>query len=222
MLSKKIKDIINTILFNRDFYLLKIYDKEMTKRVTEAIKKGFLTFNYYEAFIVETMFKNSLKVDGEIVEVGVYKGGTALLFCALKGNKPIHLFDTFEGLPDIEKIDESTKSFYAGNFKGNLEEVKDNLKEFLGVYFYKGYFPNTAKPIENKRFSFVHLDCDLYKSTKEALEFFYPRMNKQGIIISHDYINTKGVKKAFDEFFYNKPEIIIAFPLSNQCMIVKN
>ena len=50
-------------------------------------------------------------------------------------------------------------------------------------------------------FSFVHLDVDLYQSTKDGLAWFYPRLNRGGILISHDYSNADGVRKAFDEFF---------------------
>ena len=66
----------------------------------------------------------------------------------------------------------------------------------------------------------VHLDVDLYKSTLDCLKFFYPRVNKGGIIISHDYPSVNGVKKAFDEFFKDKPEPIIRVSY-NQCLIVK-
>jgi hypothetical protein len=60
---------------------------------------------------------------------------------------------------------------------------------------------------------------DLYKTTLDALEFFYPRMNPGGVIMSHDYIRC-GVKKAFDEFFKDKPEPIIQL-IDSQSLIVK-
>jgi hypothetical protein len=58
-------------------------------------------------------------------------------------------------------------------------------------------------------FSFVHLDVDLYQSTLSGLEWFYPRLNRGGVLISHDYTIAKGVRKAFDEFFIDKPECLI-------------
>ena len=61
---------------------------------------------------------------------------------------------------------------------------------------------------------------DTYESTRSCLEFFYPRMNRGGIILSHDYINAAGVRKAFDEFFSDKSEPIIEMS-GTQCLIVK-
>lgn len=66
----------------------------------------------------------------------------------------------------------------------------------------------------------MHLDLDLYKATSESIEFFYPRMSKGGIILSHDYLTASGVKKAFDDFFSDKPEPIIEMS-GTQCLIVK-
>lgn len=69
------------------------------------------------------------------------------------------------------------------------------------VIIKKGYFPETTTDIEDS-FCFVNLDVDIYESTKCGLTYFYPRMEKGGIIMIHDYNNydTPGVKKAIDEF----------------------
>ena len=45
-------------------------------------------------------------------------------------------------------------------------------------------------------------------------------MSKGGIILSHDYVTSLGVKKAFDEFFKDKIEPVIIMN-GNQCLIVK-
>ena len=45
-------------------------------------------------------------------------------------------------------------------------------------------------------------------------------MQKGGIILSHDYSHLEGVRKAFDEFFKNKPEKILELPMT-QCMVIK-
>jgi hypothetical protein len=90
----------------------------------------------------------------------------------------------------------------------------------MAKFIYKGVFPDTAAAIENKKFCLVNLDVDIYKSTKDSLSFFYPRMVRGGVIISHDYDCGKGVTKAFKEFFKDKPEIIIELP-TTQCLVVK-
>lgn len=169
--------------------------------------------------------KATAKVVGDIAEVGVYKGGSAKLICEAKGNKTLHLFDTFEGLPDLCEVDDP-RQFQKGQYLGSFENVKTYLKPYSNVCIYKGLFPSTAEPIKNKRFSLVNLDVDLYESTLSCLEFFYTRMNKGGVIISHDYSDAPGVRKAFDEFFEEKPEPIIelslfSFGRCSQCLVIK-
>ena len=171
----------------------------------------------YQLFMTVVRTK---KVDGDIAEVGAYRGASAKLICEAKGDKALHLFDTFEGLPDLSQID--NPRFYKGQFLATFEDVKNYLKEYPNIHFYKGLFPFTAEPIEGKVFSFVNLDVDLYESTLSCLKFFYPRMNKGGIIMSHDYmdINLPGVRKAVDDFFEDKQETIIELS-GTQCLIVK-
>lgn len=178
-----------------------------------------LLISNIEAYQIFIVAKKTVKVSGDMAEVGVYKGGSAKLICEAKGNKALHLFDTFEGLPDLSGADDS-KKFQKGQFRALFESVKDYLQKYPDVYFYKGYFPSTAEPVKNKTFAFVNIDVDIYESTLSCLEFFYPRMNRGGVILSHDYVNAAGVRKAFDDFFESKPEPIIELS-GSQCLIVK-
>lgn len=195
-------------------------DEERSKIVdliNQSKKEIKMLLGTNESFQIYMAVKNTSKIEGDIAEVGVYVGGSANLICKAKGDKMLHLFDTYEGLPKVEEID---KKFSEGEFSASLEEVKYNLRNCNNVYFYKGLFPDSAVPVQEKKFSFVHLDVDIYKSTLDCLEFFYPKMARGGIIISHDYFLGGGVRKAFAEFFENKPESII--PISQfQCLVVK-
>ena len=171
-----------------------------------------------EAYLIYTTVKKLEKIEGDIAEVGVYKGGSAKLIREAT-QKPLYLFDTFEGLPEISEYDSEQNK--KGIYSASLEEVKDYLKDYKNIHFYKGIFPETTSYVEDKKFSFVHLDVDIYQSTLDSLKFFYPRIVKGGVVISHDYRNSKGVKKAFDDFFQDKPEIIIQPFTTDQCLIVK-
>ncbi len=172
-----------------------------------------------EAYLIYTTVRKTEKIEGDIAEVGVYKGGSAKLIREVT-RKPLHLFDTFEGLPELHEKD-NPNQFQKGNYSASLEGVKNYLHGYPNIHFYKGRFPLTAAPIKNKKFSFVHLDVDIYESTLDCLKFFYPRMNKGGVIISHDYPGSDGVRRAFDEFFENRPEIIIEPFATGQAFVVK-
>lgn len=194
------------------------FDRLIIKNLIAQVKQEceFL-LNYEEAYQIYEAVSRTAKIDGDIAEVGLYQGGSSKIICKAKGDKCLHLFDTFEGLKDVNTID---ATFKQGQYSCSLESVKNYLKEFNNLYFYKGFFPDTAGPIVDKKFSFVSIDVDTYNSTKNCIEFFYPRLNRGGILMSHDYFHVHGVRKAFDEFFADKPEVVLQL-LGSQCLVVK-
>ena len=221
-LRKTVSGIISCAITSKHGVVI-YYDDPERVEVLDLICKikneAEMLLDYNEAYQVFVAARGTRKIDGDVAEVGVYQGGSAKLICEAKGDRPLHLFDTFEGLPDLCEVDDP-KQFHKGEFLVSLEFVKDYLKEYPNVHFYKGLFPSTAEPVKSKKFSFVHLDVDLYESTLNCIEFFYPRMSSGGIIISHDYISSVGVREAFDAFFGDKPEPVIELP-GSQCMVVK-
>jgi O-methyltransferase len=203
-------------------YVLLRYGTEERARVLELTRKIHREVPFLlddsEASQIFNAVQQTAKVEGDLAEVGVFRGGSAKLICEAKGDRPLHLFDTFEGLPPPGARDATR--FAAGQYVALLEEVRQYLSGYPEVFFYKGFFPDTAGPIADRRFSFVHLDVDLYESTLNCLSYFYPRMNPGGVLMSHDYTNAEGVRQAFDQFFADKPEPVLEVALS-QALVVK-
>ena len=160
-------------------------------------------------------------LDGDVVEVGVYKGGSALIISQNTKSK-IHLFDTFDGMPYHSS--ELNEKWELGTFNDtNLINVQDLFKSNPNVRCYKGIFPiDTSHNIEHLTFKFVHLDVDNYTSYKESLNFFYDKMVKGGVIIFDDYNCDccPGANLSVDEFFENKIEKVLN--KNNTFYIVKN
>ena len=192
--------------------------KQIFDRVYKVRQERKMLSLPIEAMQIYLLSKATQKIGGDMAEVGVFQGSTAKIMCLTKGRKTLHLFDTFEGLPTPVSSDDPILK--KGMFPSSLESVKLYLSKYKNVKYYKGIFPSTAKHIRNLRFSFVNLDTDLYEGTYQSLEFFYPRMNKGGIIITHDYAIYGGVRKAFDSFFEDKPDPIIELA-GTEGMIVK-
>lgn len=176
-----------------------------------------------ERYNLYQLAKATSRLSGALAEAGVYRGGSAKILCKVKESSPLYLFDTFEGMPEVNP--EKDPYFAKGNFQDTREEeVAAYLSEFSNVHIYKGYFPDSAigKEPGRQNFRFVHLDLDIYESTFKALAFFYPRMVRGGVILSHDYsrLGAPGVKKAFADFFFDKSETIIPV-WDSQCAVVK-
>lgn len=220
-LAWKTKRWINRALHARDYVLLS-YASAERKNVMRLARQvagevDFLLDPSESCQIVDAV-RATAKTMGDLAEVGVYQGGSAKLMAEHKGSRALHLFDTFEGLPAADCGDSSR--FRAGQYRSDFDSVARYLASYSAVHLYKGLFPQTAAAVESTRFSFVHLDVDLYASTLAGLEFFYPRLSSGGILISHDYGNAEGVKRAFDEFFADKPEPVLEVALS-QGLFVK-
>ena len=171
-----------------------------------------------EAFTVYSLARSQSALGGDMAEVGVYQGVSAMLISEASGNAPLHLFDTFEGLPDVNP--EERVRMRKGHYAASLDSVQRFLSGRRNVSFYRGLFPVTAGPCGERRFSFVHLDVDLKSSTLDCLEFFYPRMLPGGVILSHDYSYLDGVRAAFAEFCVGRPERPMELATS-QAMLVK-
>jgi O-methyltransferase len=172
----------------------------------------------FECFLVMSLARSMTRLPGKFAEVGVYQGVTAKLIANVKGDRELHLFDTFEGLPPGGEKDNGVHR--AAQYACSLESVRSYLADYGQVYFHQGLFPETTRELDESRYAFVHFDVDLYDGTLACLEYFYPRMTPGGVIISHDYGLLAGVQRAFQEFMADKPEPIFEQP-TTQAIIVK-
>lgn len=176
-------------------------------------------------FQIERLKKEN--VIGDFAELGVHKGETAKIIYEMDPSRKLHLFDTFEGFNalDLQHENKQGGKYTTKEFSDtNLETVKKEINGGSQVVFYPGYFPMTAIGLEDTKFSFIHLDADLYLPTIEGLKFFYPKLSPGGVIIIHDYNHTwDGIKKALDEFMPTIPETIIELAdWKGSVMIAKN
>jgi O-methyltransferase len=180
------------------------------------------------AYMIHQLCRHCQHLDGDFVECGVYRGGSAFLIAStladsgIAKDRQLHLFDTFEGMPSTANEDPS--GIKEGRFGDtSLGAVREYLKEFGFVRFHPGYIPDTLRPVGDRRFAFVHIDVDLYQTTKDCLDFFYDRMLPGGMMVFDDYgwlIFKDSEKLAVDEFFADKREVPISLR-SGQCVVTK-
>ena len=170
---------------------------------------------------IKYLFDND--IEGDIVECGVWRGGSMMLAAnKLRNlkclNKKIFLFDTFQGMTEPSEVDIAWDSISAQErlvneprFEGRnawcystLDEVKSNLfktqypKE--NIFFIEGKVENTLPSNLVDKISLLRLDTDWYESTKHELECLFDKLVVGGILIIDDYGHWQGAKKAVDEF----------------------
>ncbi len=156
------------------------------------------------------------KVPGAFAELGVWRGNSAKVLRHLAPDRKLYLLDTFEGFSTKDTATDPSHAHHSGFADTTLDRVKNFVGINDNTVYCPGYFPDTASMIPpSEKFAFVHLDCDLEAPIRAGLDYFYPRMNRGGMIFVHDYESGgawPGVKKAVDEFLADKPESLVVMP----------
>ena len=158
-------------------------------------------------YIINTA-RGCLKVIGDFVELGCYKGDTSLLLAeVLKDtDKKLWIYDSFEGLPEKSEKDNSPlgENFQKGELLVTKREVKERfLRAGLKVpVVKKGWFSELKPEDLPDKIAFSFLDGDFYESIRDGLKLVENKMSEGGVLIVHDYNNPAlpGVKRAVDEW----------------------
>jgi O-methyltransferase len=207
-------------LFGRFHYGLSNYTYSnrtgVMRQIREIKRNRKMLLTPVEAYQLHAAASAVGKLAGDAAEVGVFRGASAKVIRLALPDKTLHLFDTFEGLPQKD----TEGDLQVGEYSCGLDEVKKYLGSEPNTHFHVGIFPSSATQAQDRKFAFVHLDMDLFDGTLAALQWFYPRLVPGGIVMTHDYAYLPGPTKAFDEFFAGKPEPMIELA-GNQCMVVK-
>jgi O-methyltransferase len=162
--------------------------------------------DFYRCYELWQLVKQLAHVEGDILEVGVYRGGTGCLMARAAHypdrTKHVYLCDTYAGIVKAGPQD----SFFRGGELRNtsVELVKALVAELAlsNVTTLQGIFPDdTAAAIADRRFAFCHIDVDVYRSAQEVLDWVWPRLNVGGIVVFDDYgfATCDGVTKLVNE-----------------------
>jgi O-methyltransferase len=168
------------------------------------------------------------KIEGDLAELGVYRGYSARVIHHYLPERKFYLFDTFTGFDewDIQAERASTgRKTQATEFShtGVERALRNIAPQNDNVQVFAGYFPASAPDfLHGRKFAFVHLDADLYEPMLAGLNYFYDKMVPGGFILAHDYNAWPGSRKAVEEFFRGKPEAPIPMPdKSGSALIAK-
>jgi predicted O-methyltransferase YrrM len=134
---------------------------------------------------------------GLFLEFGVFVG-KSIAVIAERTSNCVHGFDSFEGLPEDWAGNKDARGQYSTG--GRLPKVPANVE------LHRGWFRDTLPAFLKARpddVAFMHVDCDLYSSTREVLEATAARLREGSVVVFDDYFNFPGWRnhefKAFQE-----------------------
>ncbi len=192
-----------------------------------------LTYSSVLGRRAETVFSwllRSLHLPGDVAECGIFRGETSReIVRYIEGTgirKTVHMFDTFEGLPDTVTAEELATAaghlLRKGQFACALEAVVDEMGPFSQYMTHKGLFSVTFQGFAGT-LCFIHADADLYSSTIDIIRLADKCLVVGGTVVFDDYDNpeTPGVRLAIER--YLTPERYIITPSSStmQCVATR-
>ena len=217
------------------------------KKEREKNKKFLLSIKNLNHYKFLTYWNNHFKhlstndVKGDIVECGVGNGQSLsyILFNLTYNEKHFNRryigFDSFEGFPEPSVEDKSPRNPKKGDWKyvneefviSNLNDLGFEERHYKKIKFIKGFYEKTFQQEKDNitKISLLHIDCDLYSSTRISLETWFDKVEKNGIIVFDEYLNASfyfpGALKAIDEFLgVNKDQIKIC-PYTKRYYFIK-
>jgi tetratricopeptide (TPR) repeat protein len=185
---------------------------------------------YREAFLRALEYVAAAGIPGEVLEFGVLGGFTARVICETMRDllifKQLHLFDSFDGLPEItspvdaDSYDVAGRNLWADRMRFPVDlleslgepleqHVFSRLSEVISperLFVYRGYYADTLKTPPPVKAALVHVDCDLYQSAREVLTRLYEAdVLQDGCLLLFDDYNCfkaspeYGERRAFRE-----------------------
>ena len=202
----KSKRSLTERLVRRVFY--KFYARNLLYELQLRARKS--SADYVEAHIQDAVIFWNLKdilifcmdrapKEGLILEFGVATGNTTNIIANTAKPRTVHGFDSFEGLPEDWSGHVETRGAFSRN--GALPKVLENVR------LYKGWFSESLPEfLKNNTglVAFLHIDCDLYSSTRDVLQLLKDRLQTGTIIEFDEYFNYPNWQqheyKAWQEF----------------------
>lgn len=192
-----------------------------SNRAEDAVSMvGLLQFD-----AMQTLIRNVISsgVPGDLLEAGVWRGGISIF---MKGVleaygdqlRIVWVADSFEGLPEPDKVEDRGASWWGrGDMSVPEDVVRANFARYglldSRVRFLKGYFCDSLPNAPIGKLALLRIDADLYTSTLDALTHLYPKLSHGGYCVVDDYQNLSDCRRAVDGYraahFIDSPVIAI-------------
>ena len=156
--------------------------------IYEQIRSHTLV-DIYRCYELWCLGQQARTVTGDILEVGVWRGGTGILLAksAESSHKTVYLADTFTG---VVKAGQNDTNYKGGEHSDTSRQIVDTLISTTNVpntRLLVGVFPDdTAHSVEGS-LALLHIDVDVFESANSILRWAMPRLSPGAVVIFDDY-----------------------------------
>ena len=175
---------------------------EEFKKIFSIIKDNTLV-DIYRCYELWNLVHDLNSIEGDILEVGVWRGGTAAILCKAseKDTKTkVYLADTFTG---VVKATEEDTVYRGGEHSDTSDKIVLDLLTKVNATNYKilkGIFPDDFPEVKINKIKLCHIDVDTFMSAKEVFDYCWNNLSVGGAVIFDDYgfWTCEGVTKYFN------------------------
>lgn len=162
---------------------------------------------------------------GDILEIGVWRGGTGCLLAARGkvGGSTAFLCDTFTG---VVKAGVQDSGYVGGEHADTSRAAVMELAARMyldNIEVLQGIFPDhTSDRVANRRFRFCHIDVDVYESAAQSFDWVWPRLVAGGIVVFDDYgfYSCGGVTRLVDRM-RGAPDRLVIYNINGHAIVIK-
>ena len=198
---------------------------ETTAQTIDAVRPYTMTSDQRVAALCDAVrYVVSNRIPGDIVECGVWKGGSMMavartLLESRDNTRHLHLFDTFDGMTaptgeDVALTGETAADLMAASTdREDAESVwcrapLDVVRQAMAsvgydgskIHYIEGRVEDTIPDSAPERIALLRLDTDWYESTRHEMIHLFPRLCVGGVLILDDYGHWLGARRAVDEY----------------------
>ncbi len=153
------------------------------------------------------------RIPGDFVETGIWRGGACIMMAAVlaaygETERKVWGFDSFQGLPppneDDYPADQGDQLHRFPQLAVSIQDVTENFRR-IGLWtdqvrLVKGWFKDTVPVAAVDKIAVLRLDGDLYESTIQVLNGFYPKLSPGGFCIIDDYGAMLSCRAAVEDY----------------------
>lgn len=184
---------------------------------------------HWRAYVVAWAAMRGLALEGDFVECGVNRGGTAMMAATYTSfrhaRKTFWLLDTFKGLDEKyvtrEEKEQGILVSKGKKYPECYDLVKANFKDFPNVRIIRGSIPETLSQVTANKVAYLSIDMNCVTPEIAALEYFWDKLVSEATVVLDDYgfRGHKYQKKGFDEFASKHGVEVLTLPTGQGMMI---
>jgi O-methyltransferase len=218
---KQSPELLHSYLHVQATYSPWLSDKEFL--CAYQIIREFTMVERERCYELWDLAKQSTKVNGAILEVGVWRGGTGCLLAMSAPVKSVYLADTFEG---VVKAGKNDNHYFGGEHADTSIQVVSKLLALVqvdNVRLLKGIFPDETAGELKGPVSLLHIDVDVYQSAKDIVEWALPRLPVGGKIVFDDYgfFECEGVTRLVNEYRESLHSFDFIYNLNGHAILIR-